>query len=374
MTDITRLDVAGVPVFVSIRPDAQQGSLCVNAGKGLSTEEARVGAYMESIEYAFAEHHRSSLKVLRRPARDLYDGSTRPEAILDFCPMMNVSIDLDAPMSCVEAHDVDTGDRYLVPAELVFFPFPDDAGREEYFGSNTNGLCSGNSVLEATVHGLAEVIERDVLSFYFVDDQSCLVQTSSLPPAIRRIETNLSAVGLKLYVRYVKNCFELPFFMAFVVEPKCSTPLFINGGFGCNPSREVALTRAVCEALQSRLSFIHGGRDDLRERYHRVEDGSKDSPAKYAQRLTRRVAREHPKLLYEDTADSSASLTDLESSLGVLMASLRRNGFHHVLRVAYTEPGSPLQVVRILVPGLECFKETTTRIGPRLRDYVRDRL
>jgi ribosomal protein S12 methylthiotransferase accessory factor len=374
VTDITRLDVVGVPVYVSIRPDAQRGSLCVNAGKGLSPEEAQVGAYMESIEYALAEYHRSSLEVLRRPARDLYDGSTRPEAILDFCPMMNVSIDLDASISCVEAQDVDTGDRCLVPAELVFFPFPDEAGREEYFGSNTNGLCSGNSVLEATVHGLAEVIERDVLSFYFVDDQSCLVQNSSLPPPVRRIEAILASVGLDLYVRYVKNCFELPFFMAFVVEPKCSTPLFINGGFGCNPSREVAVTRAVCEALQSRLSFIHGGRDDLQERYHCVEQGSKDSPAEYAQRLMRKVARQQPKIFFEDTADSSTSTMDLESSLDVLMTSLRRNGFHHVLRVAYTPPRFPLQVVRILVPGLECFKETTTRIGPRLRDYVRDRL
>lgn len=373
MTDITRLDVAGVPVFASIRPTAQSGSLCVNAGKGLSTGEAEVGAYMESIEYAFAEYNRALLRVLRRPARDLYDGPTRPEAILDFCPMMNVSIDLDAPIACVEACEIGSGDRCLVPAELVFFPFPDEAGKEEYFGSNTNGLCSGNSILEATVHGLAEVIERDILSFYSVDDQSWLVQTSSLPPPIRRIEATLASVGLNLYVRYVKNCFELPFFMAFVVEQKCSNPLFINGGFGCNPSREVALTRAVCEALQSRLSFIHGGRDDLRERYHRVEEGSNGSPAEYAQRLTRKVARQRPRILFEDTADSSSSITDLESSLDVLTASLRRNGFSHVFRVAYTPPRFPLQVVRILVPGLECFKETTSRIGPRLRNYVRDR-
>jgi ribosomal protein S12 methylthiotransferase accessory factor len=374
VTDITRLDVVGVPVFASIRPTAQPGSLCVNAGKGLSTGEAQVGAYMESIEYAFAEYNRSALRVLRRPARDLYDGPTRPEAILDFCPMMNMTIDLDAPLTCVEAHEVETGDVCLVPAELVFFPFPDEAGKEEYFGSNTNGLCSGNSILEATVHGLAEVIERDVLSFYTVDDQSCLVQSLSLPSSIRCIEAQLASVGLSLYVRYVKNCFELPFFMAFVVDPRTPTPLFINGGFGCNPSREVAVTRAVCEALQSRLSFIHGGRDDLQERYQRLEEGSRESQAEYAQRLTRKVARQKPKAHFEETADCSASITDLESSLEVLMFSLRRNGFRHVLRVVYTPSSLPLQVVRILVPGLESFKETTTRIGPRLRDYVRDQL
>ena len=40
-------------------------------------------------------------------------------------------------------------------------------------------------------------------------------------------------------------------------------PLGLNGGFGCHPHRSVAFVRAVAEAAQSRLSFIHGGRDDL---------------------------------------------------------------------------------------------------------------
>ena len=53
VTDITRLDRVGVPVYVSIRPGAQPGSLCVNAGKGMHPLEAQVGAYMEAIEFAF---------------------------------------------------------------------------------------------------------------------------------------------------------------------------------------------------------------------------------------------------------------------------------------------------------------------------------
>ncbi|HSE22879.1 MAG TPA: hypothetical protein VLB68_14525, partial [Pyrinomonadaceae bacterium] len=58
VTDITRLDCIGVPVFASIRPEAHPGSLCVNAGKGITVAEARVGAYMEAVEYAFAEYNR----------------------------------------------------------------------------------------------------------------------------------------------------------------------------------------------------------------------------------------------------------------------------------------------------------------------------
>src|SRR5689334_12365620 len=55
VTDITRLDRIGIPVFASIRPGAQRGSLCVHAGKGLTLLEAMASAWMEAIEFAMAE-------------------------------------------------------------------------------------------------------------------------------------------------------------------------------------------------------------------------------------------------------------------------------------------------------------------------------
>ena len=67
VTDITRLDRVGIPVYASIRPAAAVGSLCVNAGKGLLPIEAEVGAYMEAIEFALAEPGASRVKVLQRP-------------------------------------------------------------------------------------------------------------------------------------------------------------------------------------------------------------------------------------------------------------------------------------------------------------------
>jgi ribosomal protein S12 methylthiotransferase accessory factor len=81
----------------------------VNAGKGITVAEARVGAYMEAIEYAYAEYNRASLKIVRAPAREIYEGKRRPEAILDFCPVMNAEIDLEEPLPCVEAKDVSSG-------------------------------------------------------------------------------------------------------------------------------------------------------------------------------------------------------------------------------------------------------------------------
>ena len=63
------------------------GSLCVNAGRVSDPIEAEVGAYMEAIEFALAlpETSRRS-PPSTRPPRDVLDGRTRPEAILDLCP------------------------------------------------------------------------------------------------------------------------------------------------------------------------------------------------------------------------------------------------------------------------------------------------
>src|SRR5207253_1681058 len=223
---------------------------------------ARVGAYMEAIEFAFAEYNRASLEVYTIPAREVLDASARPDSILDFCPVMRAEIDLDEAVDCVQAKDIVSGASYRVPAELVFFPHPKSLRGRTYFGSSTNGLSSGNSVLEATVHGLAEVIERDICSFQSVHDTSVLIDSRPFPRSIGKIVSDLSLVGLELHVRYAANQFGLPYFMAVVAEPRTHDPVYINVGFGCNPSRRIALTRAVCEALQSRLSFIHGGRGD----------------------------------------------------------------------------------------------------------------
>jgi ribosomal protein S12 methylthiotransferase accessory factor len=374
VTDITRLDCVGVPVFASIRPDAQPGSLCVNAGKGITVAEARAGAYMEAIEYAYAEYNRASLEVVSAPAGEIYEGKRRPDSVLDFCPIMNAEIDLEERLPSVTAKDIVSGRKFLVPAELVFLPFPAAFGGSRYFGSNSNGLCSGNSVTEATIHGLAEVIERDVCSFQSIKDTSELVLNRSLPAWIRKIENSLTECGMNLYVRYVENIFRIPYFMAVVAESKAINPIYVSAGYGCHPLKEIALTRAVCEALQSRLSFIHGGRDDLVNRYARFKRASTKQQARYADNLLAQVSRNGSWLRFATVPDRSAAVTDLDSALAVLLETLAHNGFKRVLRIVYTPRELPLQVLRVIVPRLECFTETTARVGVRLRDYVKAQL
>jgi len=378
VTEITRLDRPGIPVCVSIRPDALPGSLCVNAGKGVTPEEARVGAWMEAIEYALAEPGASFVPTVEATARDVLDGRARPDAILDLCPILGTEIPLDAPLACVEVEEILSQTSCCVPAELVFLPTPPHLPGVGWFGSSSGGLASGNTLLEATVHGLAEVIEHDIRAFCLLADTSVPVREESFPDPALALALAIRAANLSLEVTYQPNVFGLPFFNATIRDRESDSPLFRNGGYGCHPHRSIALVRALCEAAQSRLSFIHGGRDDLtdweqlaKSPPHASEPGAAHTTpggGNAGNAATDRTRREA--IDFRTIPDYAASAATLESCFETLRRSLRAAGFERICRVAFTAALDPVQVVRVLVPGLESFGCFLPRVGRRLSEFA----
>lgn len=371
VTDVTRLDRVGLPVFMSIRPGASVGSLCVNAGKGLRPIEAEVGATMEAIEFALAEQGASPVTTVRATARDVLDGRERPEAILDLCPKMGRSIPLDAPMECVAAEEITTGGHALVPAELVFLPYrPPGKRRVLHFGSSSNGLASGNTVREATVHALCELVERDIRSFQAVRDTGVPVDLETVDGPVAALVAWLHAAGLELRVRSADNGLGIPFFSAVLHDPEALTPHLLNAGYGCHPSRAVAFARAVTEAAQSRLTVIHGGRDDLVDHRERFKGWTVARKRAHVASILARAARGQPVPL-SSLPDHAAATPTVEACERLLLERLRAGGLRGVYRVAFCRPDDDLQVVRVIVPRMEFLTDILARVGPRLRDHAR---
>jgi ribosomal protein S12 methylthiotransferase accessory factor len=367
VTDITRLDRVGIPVYASIRPGAAEGSLCVNAGKGLRPIEAEVGAYMEAIEFALAEPAAKRVPIFMARARDVLDGRRRREAILDLCPRLGAKIVVDAPMDCVEAEEITTGERALVPAELVFLPYRPNARFRGHFGTSSNGLASGNTVEEATVHALSELIERDIKSFEAIRDTSRPVDLRAVRhPLVTRIRD----AGLELHVRTARNIFGLPYFFAILHDPDACAPHLLNAGYGCHLHRNVAFVRAVAEAAQSRLSFIHGGRDDLTRHHEQFAGWSFARKRAFVTRVVVRASAGEP-IAFTEVEDHAREATTIARALSLLVARLAAAGLRRVYRVCLTRPDEKLQVVRMIVPGLELFNETTQRVGFRIREHAR---
>jgi ribosomal protein S12 methylthiotransferase accessory factor len=365
VSDITDLDVLRVPVYVSVRPQARGDSFTF--GKGLRHVDAEVGAYMEALEFFFAEPGIGCVSTRWGSAREVAGQERADDAILDFVPLLQREIDLDGPLLLASARELESGDECAIPAELIFYP-ASDVG-QSLFGSSTNGLASGNSLLEATIQALLELIERDIWSFEFVRGASKLVEAASLPDDVREIVERAEANGLQLKVRTIPNDYGMPFFAAFVFDLNNPSRKTFNGGWACDLDRDRALVRAVTEAAQSRVAFIHGGR---KVPTARAADFSLEEQQREA-----RLVRQH--MLGVSDPRQQTSLFDipdfagagtLQQKLVAVIERLRSVVKEPIYRVVFTPPDSPLQVVRVVVPLLENLKETRVRVGRRLKGAI----
>lgn len=372
VTDTTWLDRVGIPVYASIRPTAQRGSLCVNAGKGLRPDEARAGAYMEAIEFAAAEFSPEKWHISHLTPAEITGQDGAFFDFVELCPILGRKVGANDTLPCVEARDLATGKPVSVPAELVFSPFywPND---QRLFGSSTNGLSSGNSMLEATVHGIAELLERDVHAFHLIRDTSLPVQIDSLTGHPAELVRLVERAGLSIALRTTPNVFGLPYFQAYLLEQEDTAPVAISFGAGLHVNRDIAAVRAVSEAAQSRLSHIHGGRDDIIDRHDYFDRAARDAETRATAELRRRVCDSTGTLAMSQVPDHSHDIDSLSAALDLLLTRARAAGVRQVLTVDLTPVADvDLHVVRVIAPRLESFQPTLQRVGRRLAAQTAD--
>lgn len=353
--EITAQDVLGLPVYTS--PPSAGLHSCY--GKGLARIDAEVGAYMEALECVFAAP--GSLRPPTRwgTPRDVAGAEGSVRATLELCPILGQRVDLDGRMLLAEAADVETGAVSWLPAELVFFPAPDVG--QAIFGASANGLASGNSVVEASFHALAELVERDVWSLDLFRRGSVLVEAASLPEEIRRVGERAASQRLELVIRSIPNDYGVPFFAAFLFAPETPTLKLFNGGWGCHLDRTIALTRAVAEAAQSRLTYLLG---------HRGEPARGDGDDAEHLRTQIQLVRAPERAVSYSRVAHVPLHDSLEENFADLVARVRRVTGRPIYRVVYTDEESELQIVRLIAPMLEHFREDHRRVGPRLKAVI----
>lgn len=370
VTDTTWLDRIGIPVFASIRPSALKGSLCVNAGKGLRPAEAKIGAYMEAIEFSLAQYNTAQLTLLKTTPKHLIESHEGRIAFNQFCMLYGFSADVDSLIMAIEVEDVLRKQTVLAPAELVFIPYPENPG-QQIFGESSSGLASGNDLVEASVHAVCELMERDVQAFNHLHDRSCLVNLDRYSADTDVLIKKIHDAGLSLSVRFTENCFGLAYFQAFIMEESSQAPISVATGSGLHPIKEIALIRAICEAAQSRLSHIHGGRDDIIERVKYFEKKGRSIELQAISRLRTVATSRNQMIDYSSIDCQEAAIPTIESAWELLIERLQRAGLSTVLRVLLSKASDDITVVRIIIPGLEAFEPGLKRVGPRLSTYVK---
>ena len=129
-----------------------------------------------------------------------------------------------------------------------------------------------------------------------------------------------------------------------VLDPERPRPP--STGTGCHPSRDIALSRALTEAAQSRLTMIAGSRDDLpRERY------SADGDLERLRSRRDGVFRGDAGRSFQDAPTFEAE--DIGDDIVRQKERLLAIGIAHVVVVDLTKAEVGIPVVRVLIPELE---------------------
>jgi ribosomal protein S12 methylthiotransferase accessory factor len=190
------------------------------------------------------------------------------------------------------------------------------------------------------LHALYEIVERDAIAGLppdslgqpvdqgTIDDEGCL-------ELIDRIRT----ANVALTLCRVPSRFGVPCFAAQVWSP--DFPIRCRG-HGAHLDPAVAASRAVTEAVQSRLTAIAGSRDDLPSIYGHVQLGRSAPPD-----------TPHDGRPWHDVERSARSFTDVAEELAWVAVTVRDGCHGREPLVIDLSTDADFAVVRVIVPGAE---------------------
>lgn len=364
VANVTGLDVIGIPVVAVYRPNSR--SLSVAQGKGTTLVAAEVSGIMEALEFFHAENVSEPLLFgsyeQLRHRHELIDPASLPKnEVGRFSP--------DFKLPWIRGVDLVAEAPRWVPYELVHtdftLPLPAGAG---CFPMTSNGLASGNHLWEAVSHGLSEVVERDAATLFSLLSPEERAERQVDPGSVddgecRALLAAYERAGVKVAIFEMTSDVGIAVFRVVIAERELdpARPLGPSTGTGCHPCRDIALSRALTEAAQARLTVIAGSRDDLpRERYDDTSDLAR------LRRRRERVLGGTPRRSF--LAAPTFTSDDIGDDVAWQKERLVAAGIRSVVVVDLTKPEFGIPVARVIVPELEPARDVPGWVpGPRAR-------
>ena len=280
---VTGLERGGVEVACAVRPGGHV--LQVSNGKGLSFAQARAGAILEAAELWAAEHPSPSqlvlatLDELRSRGLDAWplEGELLEPAL--FSPRVRLAW---LPAQLLESH------RFVfVPAAAVHcVPSSGPWLGPALHRWTSNGMGAHPDGERALRHALLEAAERDGLARALPDGwtereiRRRKIEPGSLAqaaPQTARLVEQLAKSGLVAQLfdlrprpdrrphgaRRSRGERWMGLALAGALLLDRDGPIPLAAGYACAPGADAALLSALLEAAQSRLTEVHGARDDI---------------------------------------------------------------------------------------------------------------
>jgi ribosomal protein S12 methylthiotransferase accessory factor len=349
IANVTGLDTVGIPVVIVCRPNSR--SLAVSQGKGLDLAAAKASGLMESIELYHAERITLPVKLAS------YEDLQHTHQIVDVTQLPRSSSKAfrpNLPLLWIEGFDLLQNESVWVPYEMVHTNYTMQmriigAG---VFSASSNGLASGNHLLEAISHGICEVVERDSTTLWHLKGEARYETRVNLDTVTdsncRQVLEKYERAAIDVAVWETTTNIGISSFICTIIERAEASWRRLHSalGMGCHPVRQIALLRALTEAAQSRLTVIAGSRDDVpRADYERYRD------LEVLQRIRKQLDVKGPMRNFQDGPTWESDT--FEEDIAWQLERLQSVGIRHVVAVNLTKAEYGLPVVRMVIPGLE---------------------
>lgn len=340
----TGLDNVGIPVWCAYTPNAK--AIVIAQGKGLDDEAARTSAVMEAVERAVATE--PSCDILEQSLDELRRSGHSVHALDCLISVACKPIRPNEVVTWARGQRLADGSAVWVPFDAICF---DRTRQHPRFWLTSDGLASGNTRDEAVLHGLLERIERDALALWAVtgshrrfsaridpssfDDDRVIemlarVEGAGLEIALFDVTTNLEVACVSALLRPRQGKDQLPI-----------RHVDVTLGAGAAFCPQHAAARAIAEAVQSRMTFIAGARDDLvPEIYSRPADPAILQAFEVA---AMRNVDDMPRLHAMNAGEALVTLRN----------HLAERGIDDLFHVDLAPDWLPVSVVRVLAPQLE---------------------
>lgn len=359
LEDITVRDDIGIPVYSVYRKRTAKGTFGNYNGKGATPEQAKASAVMEAME-RYSSEMRDSDEILHGTVEDARGYGPMVEPMELILPLRVLDHLDNADIAWTEATDIMQGEDLLVPACAVFYPYYPD-GDLQLFRFHTNGIASGNTLEEAILHGMFEVIERDAWSIaeefgakrdILIDDKRSVAYQ-----LLKRFEE----AGVEIHLKDLTSDVGVTTIGAASDDVRTKDPELLTIGVGTHLNPEIAAIRALTEVAQSRTTHKHGLK--VNAELQNITKRMGYDKIKLVNRMWYSDCKEKVKLSRMGNEATEYVLDDIE----VVMGKLMDTGFERVIVKDLTRDDIRVPTVRVIIPGMEVTTMDSERMGLRVQ-------
>jgi ribosomal protein S12 methylthiotransferase accessory factor len=326
-------------------------------GKGTTAAQARTAALCEALEMASGRFTGDEPRV-RASFGSLGARAIHPNACMLFSDRQYAHreawnttstwfrripepFDDNAEIDWVHAWSMTRETFRLLPAEYCYYGHPDRPARAV---ADFSGQGSGNTLEEAVLHAMLELVERDAVAIWWFNRvRRPAVDIDGIDdPIVEAVRAHAVREGRELWVLDVTGDLGIPVFAA--ISRACDGPERISFGFGASLDPRVALVRALGEVHQIGWTMSEAKDRWLRQWWQTATIADHPYLVPDAAASSRRVRDDH-----------RATGTGTMAAIGEIRARLEREGLETLL-IDQTRPDIGLPTVRVIVPGLRQWR------------------